>query len=70
MTIALVIMGIIIIVAAWLGLRTLFYLLKSNVSIGLNIFKSLFLALIFLIIIGVLIYFYFKLKATGLLNIN
>jgi len=70
MTATLIILVIIILFAAWLGLRTLFYLLKSNMSVGFNLFKNLFLALIFLIIMGVLIYFYFKLKASGLLSLK
>jgi hypothetical protein len=65
MSITLVIIGLIIIFAAWLGLKTLLYLIKTNLATGWGIFKSLFLALIFVIILGALIYLYFHLKASG-----
>lgn len=67
MTATLIILGLIVLIAAWLGVKTLFYLFKSNVAIGYNIFKTLFFGLLFLIILGILIFVYFKLKNYGFL---
>lgn len=70
MTTTLIIVGLIFLIAIWLGLKTLFLLVKSNFNAGLSIFKALFFALLFFIILGVLIYLYFKFKAIGFFNLN
>lgn len=70
MTATLIILGIIVLIAVWLGLKTLYLLIKSNLTTGFSIFKTLFFGLLFFIILGVLIYLYFRLKATGFFNLN
>jgi len=70
MTVPLIILGLIILIIAYIGLRTLIYLVKSNLAVGFSIFKSLLFGLLFLIILGALVYLYFKAKSTGFFNIN
>jgi energy-coupling factor transporter transmembrane protein EcfT len=70
MTVPLIILGIVILIVVYIGLRTLVFLVKSNLSVGFGIFKSLLFGILFLIILGVLIYLYYKAKSTGFFNIN